>query len=208
MSQLHLIRFRDMMAGKIIETRLKPAFEFWKQDTNALKAAADEQQRNSAIESVISILKNTKREKRSPIDIEVLSKFLVSVACLPKLSSKEMEKLANELDWIACSGRSLIFLQGDFGEKFYMIAQGAVDLFLENSKDKEMINCRQYGDLRGKSMMQEDCQQLGHYLTTLTEGKGFGEYAILSKTHKFRGASAVASADRSLLLVVHASTYK
>ena len=81
MSQLNLIRFRDMMCGKIIETRLKPAFEFWKQDTKELKAVADEKQRNSAIESVIAILKNTKRGKRSPIDIEVLSKFLVGVAC-------------------------------------------------------------------------------------------------------------------------------
>ena len=70
------------------------------------------------------------------------------MSCVPKLTSTEYEKMANELDWVAQETASVIFLQGDYGSCFYIIAQGAVDLFLEPSKEKEMHNCRQYGIYR------------------------------------------------------------
>eukprot|EP00602_Paraphysomonas_sp_CaronLab_P004989 CAMPEP_0185029088 /NCGR_PEP_ID=MMETSP1103-20130426/15187_1 /TAXON_ID=36769 /ORGANISM="Paraphysomonas bandaiensis, Strain Caron Lab Isolate" /LENGTH=714 /DNA_ID=CAMNT_0027563705 /DNA_START=122 /DNA_END=2266 /DNA_ORIENTATION=+ len=123
------------------------------------------------------------------------------------MSQGDMDQLCNEIDWVACYGRSLIFLQGDFGSCYYIIAQGTVDLYIESSKENEMTNCRLYGDLRGKNINEEDCCDLGKRIATLTEGKGFGELAILSATHQFRGATAVASDDQSLLLVLHASTY-
>lgn len=201
-----LNRLIEILNTKFIEIE-KKHFEIWKNIYLEMKEIEQAKQKNNLIEKVIEVFKTSKRGKRSLVEQEILSKYLVTIACVPKLNSSDLKKLSNEVDWVDCSGRSLIFLQGDFGACFYMIAQGSVDLYLETSKDKEMINCRKFGDFRGKSILPEDCNELGKKITTLTEGKGFGEYAILSKTHKFRGATAVASEDRSLLLVVLEDTY-
>ncbi len=124
------------------------------------------------------------------------------------MSSQELETLSNEIDWVACHGSSLLFLQGDYGPVFYMIAHGTVELYLESSKEKEMSNCRQYGAYRGKFIEMSVCSNFGRHVATLRKGQGFGELAILSTTHKFRGATAVASDDKSLMFVVHTETYK
>lgn len=205
MRQLH--RLIDLINEKFIALE-REYFTIWKAVCGQLKEAEQEQQKNSLIHKVIEVLKTSKRGKRSLVEEEILSKYLVTIACVPKLTAAELKKLSNEVDWIDCSGRTLIFLQGDYGNCFYMIAQGNIDLFLETSKDKEMANCRKFGDLRGKMIQSDDCDELGKKITTLSEGKGFGEYAILSKTHKFRGATAVTTDQRSLLLVVLEETYK
>jgi CRP-like cAMP-binding protein len=186
----------------------RECFARWKEVYVQWKESQAELQKNSLIEKVIEVLKTSKRGKRSIVEVEILSKFLVSIACVPKLTAAELKKLSNEVDWVDCTEQTLIFLQGDYGACFYMIAQGSIDLYLETSKDKEMTNCRSFGDLRGRRIQSEDCNQLGKKITSLAEGKGFGEYAILSKTHKFRGATAVTSEERALLLVVFESTYK
>lgn len=205
MRQLH--RLLDLISEKFVVI-LEQGFQVWKEAYLRWKEEESERQKNSLINRVIEVLKTSKRGKRSLVEEEILSKYLVTIACVPKLTGNELRKLSNEVDWVDCSGRTLIFLQGDYGACFYMIAQGSIDLFLETSKDKEMVNCRKFGDLRGKSIQEEDCSELGKKITTLAEGKGFGEYAILSKTHKFRGATAVTTDQRSLLLVVLEDTYK
>jgi hypothetical protein len=205
MQQLH--RLIDIISEKFIAIE-REGFEVWKEAYFRWKELESERQKNSLINKVIEVLKTSKRGKRSLVEEEILAKYLVTIACVPKLTGSELRKLSNQVDWVDCSGRTLIFLQGDYGACFYMIAQGSIDLFLETSKDKEMVNCRKFGDLRGKTVQEEDCTELGKKITTLTEGKGFGEYAILSKTHKFRGATAVTTDQRSLLLVVLEDTYK
>lgn len=143
------------------------------------------------------------------VEQEALAKVLSTIPCLPKMSTSDMDLLTNSIDCIDCSGRTLIFLQGDFGACFYIIATGNIELYLEPSKDKEMSNCRNFGVYRGKSNFDlEKCSALGRHIVTLTAGQGFGEYAILSSTHKFRGATAVAAdEDSTLLFIVNAETY-
>ena len=186
----------------------KPRFDRWVRFTEYQRKKNEEDTKNNALSNVISVMKNTKWFKRSAMDIDILENFMATITCVPKLSATDMRKLCNELDWVACFGKSLIFLQGDFGAVFYMIAHGAVDLYLETSKDKEMTNARHNGDLRGKTISDDQCTDLGKKIVTLGAGRGFGEMAILSSTHQFRGATAVAAEENSLLLVVHANTYK
>ncbi len=78
------------------------------------------------------------------------------MTCIPKaILGSEMDKLCNEVDWIPTIGRSILFLQGDFGNVYYMIAQGTVGLYLESSKDKEMTIAREFGSMRGKPFTGE-----------------------------------------------------
>jgi CRP-like cAMP-binding protein len=201
-------RLSDLVYAKFLEILCKPRFKQWVDFTVEKRKAAQENEKNNALANVVSVMKNSKKGKRSLVDVEILAKFMATITCVPKLSASDMKKLCNELDWVACFGKSLIFLQGDFGAVFYMIAQGSVDLYLETSKDKEMSNARQYGDLRGKTISDDQCTDLGKKIVNLKTGWGFGEMAILSTTHQFRGATAVAAEENSLLLVVHADTYK
>lgn len=50
-------------------------------------------------------------------------------------------------------------------------------------------------------------EALGENVANLSAGAGFGEYALLSLSHRYRGASAVV-ASNSLLVVVPESCYK
>jgi len=127
-------------------------------------------------------------------------RFLVeNVTSVPWKELKDEDKytLANEVDWQPIVGRSIVFLQGDFGNVYYMIGAGTVGLYLEKSEDKQMSIAREFGDYRQKEFpgTDEDLSKLGLNIATLPSGIGFGEVAILSDNHKFRSCAAV-SMDR------------
>jgi hypothetical protein len=103
---------------------------------------------------------------------EVLRRFVNnSLICIPKsISFTEMDQLCNEIDWYPLLGRSIVFLQGDFGNVYYMIASGSVGLYLEPSKDREMTIAREFGGLRGQPYLgsDEDLKRLGNNILNLS----------------------------------------
>lgn len=180
----------------------------WKNFTvDARKEAQVREQR----ERTIDVLRYSTRGDRSTMEKEVLRRYIVSqLTCIPKsITFSEMDKLCNELDWIPLIGRSILFLQGDFGNVYYMIARGTVGLYLEPSKDREMVIAREFGSLRAQPYhgTDEDLQRLGNNIFNLPQGAGFGEYAILASTNKIRSCAAVAIDPESILLIMHAETY-
>jgi CRP-like cAMP-binding protein len=196
-----------IMTSKILKV-VHGHFQQWRNFTIEERKQEMIRQGDLAIEKVVKVMATSVRGKRSLVEKETLGKFLRGVTCLPKLMSSELDILCNEIDWVACYGSSLLFLQGDYGACFYMIANGTVELYLADSKEKEMANARQYGDMRGKYIDMAVCANFGLHVVTLRKGQGFGELAILSATHKFRALTAVASHERSLMFVVHTDTYK
>lgn len=175
--------------------------------TTEKKKRAQMSERND----VLTILRDSVAGQRSTQEREKLRKFIASeVSCIPSkdLSFSEMDCLCNEVTWFPCEGRSIVFLQGDFGNCYYVIASGAVSLYLESSKDKEMVIGREIGKLRGQPLPPNfDTDQLGKCIITLNKGAGFGEFAILSTTQKLRSASAVACTEDALLLILQSDTY-
>jgi len=98
----------------------------------------------------IEVMKTSVRSQRTSQEKDILKKFITQhLTCVPsdKLSSADMDKLCNEVDWNPLVRKSIIFLQGDFGNVYYMIAKGTVALYLEPSKDKEMSIAREFGHL-------------------------------------------------------------
>lgn len=69
-------------------------------------------------------------------------------------------------------GRAIVFLQGDYGNRYYAIARGEVSLYQEPSTDKEVENARQYGDYRGLEFpgANEDLKRLGTKVVDLPPG--------------------------------------
>jgi hypothetical protein len=120
----------------------------------------------------VDILRNSKRCHRSTMEKEEIRRFIVSnLTCIPKsINFSEMDTLCNELDWLPYIGRSILFLQGDFGNCYYMIASGRVGLYLEPSKDREMVIAREFGHLRSQPFegTEEDLARLGGNIVNLS----------------------------------------
>ena len=108
-----------------------------------------------------------------------------------------------------CFGKAIVFLQGDYGNRYFSVARGQVSLYQEESIDRQVENARKYGDYRGLEFpgSDEEMSKLGTKVAVLSPGSGFGELSILSSTHKFRTASAICNQNDSLLFVLHEKTY-
>jgi hypothetical protein len=124
-------------------------------------------------------MKNSIRGKRSIAEQEAIGKVLCTISCLPKMNQVDMNLLSDNIECIDCTGRTLIFLQGDFGACFYIIATGSIDLYLEPSKDKEMSNCRNFGGFRGCNFDLGKCSSLGRHIATLHAGEALLASAII-----------------------------
>lgn len=204
-------KFHKRMAQRIddYQKQMKArALEMWTVYVQQMrKVAAEIEHRNQ----VINVLKNSTRGQRSTMEKEILRRYVVQhLTCIPKgISFSEMDTLCNEVDWYPVIGRSIVFLQGDFGNVYYMIAAGTVGLYLEPSKDREMIIAREYGNFRGQPYpgSDDDLKGLGINILNLTKGAGFGEYAILATTNKIRSCAAVSRDNESFLMVMQADTY-
>jgi len=156
------------------------------------------------------IMRESTRGNRTAQEKETLYKYISKLACIPsEVSSAAMETLCNEIDYFPQLGKSILFLQGDFGNVYYMIARGSVGLYLEKSKDREMQIGTEFGKWRGVPYTRpmEDLNGLGFNIVTLQEGQGFGEFAILSTSGKLRMCAAVAATDDTFIFVLHGDTY-
>ena len=145
------------------------AFKIWLDLVNQIRKVKQEEENRR---KVLDILKNSHRGQRSTMEKEILRRFVINnLPCIPKsISFSEMDQLCNELDWYPLLGPSIIFLQGDFGNVYYMIASGRVGLYLEPSKDREMAIAREFGSLRGQRFNgdEETLKSLGNNIITLT----------------------------------------
>jgi CRP-like cAMP-binding protein len=171
-----------------------------------------EDEKNRLTDLAIEVFKTSTRCQRSAMEKDILKKFMaLTLTCVPfdKLSSGDIDRVCNEVDYIPCMGRSILFLQGDFGNVWYMVAKGRVALYLEPSKDKEMVIAREFGSLRGVPYTgtDQDLLRLGMNIFTVQTGNGFGEFAILNAKQKIRSCAAVAADLQSLCLILHADCY-
>lgn len=186
----------------------KRCFSQWRSEAELLTRAKEER---DTMQQFIDTMKNSSRGHRSTMEKEVIRRFIVAnLNCIPKtINMSEMDALCNELDFVRHIGRQILFLQGDFGNVYYMIAKGTVGLYLEPSKDREMTIARQFGNLRGQPYngTNLELEKLGINILNLPAGSGFGEYAILASTNKIRSCACVAMDPDSMLLIMHAETY-
>ncbi len=186
---------------------LNYAFEEWRNRVYQMKEHERLAQENLDVQN---IMRTSVRGSRSDEDREVLQRYLSRLSCIPKETPHHiMDALCNDIDWFPCIGRSILFLQGDFGNVYYIIAKGKVDLYLEKSKDREMVLGGEFGHLRGIPYegTDEDLKALGTKIVTLEEGQGFGEFAILSTAAKLRMCAAVSATSGTFLFILHGKTY-
>jgi len=118
------------------------------------------------------VMKTSIRCARTTLEKEEIRRYIMEyMKCVPSsaVSFSDMDKLCDEVDWLHTVGRSVLFLQGDFGNVYYMIAKGRVGLYLEPSKDREMAIGRDFGHLRQQSFQgtAADLAKLGNNILVL-----------------------------------------
>lgn len=176
------------------------AFKRWFDTTTYLRKIKFEIEQR---ERVIEILKTSTRCQRTTVEKETLRRFVTSnLTCVPKsISFSEMDQLCNELDWIPLVGRSILFLQGDFGNIYYMIAHGSVGLYLEPSKDREMTVAREFGGLRSQPFLgtNEDLDRLGNNIFNLPVSICSYSLRLCLTTRHFSKEPGLVSTQFSLL---------
>lgn len=123
---------------------------------------------------VVEILKRTcssKATNRSELEKQEIRQYLIAnLNCIPKtLVESEIDMLCNEVDYVPTLGRSMLFLQGDYGNVYYMIARGRVGLYVESEKEKERNIEMNYGHMRAKPYTgtDEELSGLGENVLTL-----------------------------------------
>ena len=143
-------------------------FKHWLNVTNEIKHTVDY---TTLRLNLIEILKTSTRGSRSPIEKDIIRQFIINrLNCVPKsITSQEMDQLCNEIDWMPIMGRSILFLQGDYGNVYYMIANGRVGLYLEPSKDKEISIAKEFGGMVAKPFIGSDIDlyRLGNNILSL-----------------------------------------
>lgn len=125
---------------------------------------------------VVEILQRTcSKTNRSELERQEIRQYLIAnLTCIPKtLGESEMDMLCNEVDYVPTLGRSMLFLQGDYGNVYYMIARGRVGLYVESEKEKERNIEMNYGHMRAKPYAgtDEELSGLGENVLTLHVSK-------------------------------------
>ncbi len=115
---------------------------------------------------VIHVMRISVRGKRTIQEKQVIRKYLQKyTACIPtkQMSRAEVDILCDEIDIVKCFGKAIVFMQGDYGNKYYAIARGEVSLYQEPNRQMEVENARLYGHLRGMEFPgnEEDFVRLG-----------------------------------------------
>eukprot|EP00622_Pseudochattonella_farcimen_P001644 FR736391.1.p1 GENE.FR736391.1~~FR736391.1.p1 ORF type:complete len:236 (+),score=25.42 FR736391.1:160-867(+) len=150
---------------------------------------------------------------RNPEHIKAISEWLVKdriiqgVASLPNFS---VQKLCQDIVLQTLEKNTMMFCQGQEGQEFIVILHGAVDLFIQFSKRKELnvlwCHSQDYFEKFPTHEVRRDYLggYLGQLLMTLNTPKTeFGEKSLLSKEGG-RNTSAVTSENTTLLLIPQA----
>lgn len=150
------------------EKMKRDAFKKWISSAYQLKLS---QQELSLRSRLIIILKTSTRGNRTALEKEEIGKYISEyLPCVPStISFSEMDQLCNEVDAIPSLGRSILFLQGDYGNVYYMIVRGRIGLYQEPNRDREVVVNREFGHLRLKLYLDsdEDLYRLGSHIVNL-----------------------------------------
>ena len=206
--------FRFLQSRLLCSLDSRKAFCLWKCRT--LMAEVDEFIRSEYYLQYQQLMRavNTPPSKRTSLEKQVIWDFTVSKlsSTIPVHDMKESEKdrFCQDVQVMPpIDDFSILFLQGDTGNCYYIIAYGQIGLYLERDQDKENEIGRRYGTYRHRAFpgTEVELRQVGEKIVTLSPGAGFGEGALLSRTKKTRMCAAVTTRKMTIVLVLQESTY-
>ena len=129
------------------------------------------------------------------------------------LADEHLEQIAHALRLRILAPREVVFLQGQSGDDYYVVFDGAIDLFDNFDNQSALLSaCQADGPSRLSARVREHDEEgtlhqiLGTCIHTLSRSAGFGEVALLSPGG-VRACSAVAASQGAALAVVPRAVY-
>ena len=105
---------------KFPKVNLKIAWDLWQKYLLLLAAEKKRKEDARRAREVLAVLKSSKRGKRDDFDKNIIRKYLLHyTGCIPikQMTKAEVDQLCNEIDFVKSFGRTVIFLQGDYGNR-------------------------------------------------------------------------------------------
>lgn len=161
----------------------------------------------------IMLLFRTSAKHRSAEEMASIWAFAKSaLPCLPheEMSEIEINKFCEEIEILPpVDYYSILFLQGDVGHCYYIVAHGAVGLYLEKDPSKLSKIGQTYGIYRLRKFPgpEKELNALGDRFLTLPTGAGFGEGALLSREKKSRMCAAATTVANTIVLTLNETAY-
>jgi CRP-like cAMP-binding protein len=127
-------------------------------------------------EHIIKILTKS-RHCRTSDEISAVAEYLNNrVPFFQKFDKLQRQELCRVLDVITIYGRSLLFRQGSYGQGFYIILTGTVDVYTKSGNDKGGRNELPPSPKKTVNVLEG----LGDRVNQLKPGDVFGERALES----------------------------
>jgi putative ABC transport system ATP-binding protein len=128
--------------------------------------------------------------------------FLQKVPLFSKLTPSHLVELAKEVGTEVHPAGATIIRQGESGDKFYMIKEGKVEVFVEQGGPPQLVNTLDAGQFFGEVALLEDQPR-----NATVTAKGRVELYTLSKS-EFQRAQATFEPVREELMKVFAQRYR
>ncbi|XP_013410681.1 uncharacterized protein LOC106173900 isoform X1 [Lingula anatina] len=120
-----------------------------------------------------------------------------------RLQTDIMKDIIRNCEFMTCERNDIIIRQGDTGDRFYIILSGQTSIYLNNKSDddnNEVVEVDQQDEAEPTLPKPLDRGALGIFITTLDEGKSFGEVALITEDC-VRTATVIADTKTDLLVV-------
>ena len=187
----HIVKRASVRWTEWALTTASRTFRRWVETTVLLRGEENESKEQDTVKR---ILRESERGNRTQQERDTLRKYCSKLRVLSKdLNKEQMDTLCNEVDYYPVEGKSIVFLQGDFGNVYYIIACGEVALYMEASKDREMEMGREFGHHRGQPFQFEIEKSLSIKGEGLRASVVGGDAAGAGSRRKSEGAGGVMS---------------
>ena len=145
------------------------------------------------------------------MEVASIMQWMVNTKIFPSDIPKSMlRELCVFMENRILKRNNVLFLQEDKGDCFYIIIEGSISLYLQDSP-KETLRVRLSRDSNPKDFEGTNWSSkgsgLGKKLKELPSGIAFGELGLLHDEHQFRSCSAICGSDACQLCVVDLELY-
>ena len=143
------------------------------------------------------------RSTCSQKDMDILHKWVEGMcsSVFYKASKKLVRHLVTNSIYKVFEENEPIFFQTNHGDYYYLVLSGKVSIFIAQNEHLAVETAAWFAHYDWSTWGGEDItQKLGEQVTTIEEGVGFGEVALMQK-RPIRTASAVAEMMSEILMV-------
>ena len=149
-------------------------------------------------------------QRRSEAAVKVIMDWMVTSKIFPAdIPPAMLKTICMGMENKNLKKNEVLFLQGDPGDRFYIIMEGKVQLAIQDNKEEE-VRLRIKRDADPEALNRQDWASsngggIGKFLKILNQGIAFGELSLMDETA--RTTSCICCSDEAQLCVIDQALY-